>query len=161
MALRPTRDTRGRQRALVAAATMMSAGSVALAIAPTARPVGAWAAVILVVASILQVIAIGGEYVAAVLLSEPGTRGHRGFFASFQATTIVGGLVLAQACLEVLLISDRATRRPRGSARLGNAAGRPCDALLPVALGAVSRPWCHRPARGGCRGGRCGGRSPR
>ena len=89
---------------------MMSAGSVALALAPTERAVGAWAAVILVVVSLLQGIATGGEYAAAtVLLSESGTRGHRGFFASFQATTIVGGLVLAQACLLVLLlVSDRA-----------------------------------------------------
>ncbi len=103
-------DTRGRQRALVAAVTIMSAGSVALAVAPTEHAVGAWAAVILVVVSILQGIATGGEYAAAtVLLSESGTRGHRGFFASFQATTIVGGLVLAQACLLVLLlVSDRA-----------------------------------------------------
>jgi MHS family alpha-ketoglutarate permease-like MFS transporter len=103
-------DTRGRQRALVAAVTMMSAGSVALAIAPTERAVGAWAAVILVVVSLLQGIATGGEYAAAtVLLSESGTWGHRGFFASFQATTIVGGLVLAQGCLLVLLlVSDRA-----------------------------------------------------
>ncbi len=103
-------DTRGRQRALVAAVAMMSAGSVALALAPTERAVGAWAAVILVVVSLLQGIATGGEYAAAtVLLSESGTRGHRGFFASFQATTIVGGLVLAQACLLVLLlVSDRA-----------------------------------------------------
>ncbi|WP_368496973.1 MFS transporter [Herbiconiux sp. A18JL235] len=103
-------DTRGRQRALVAAVTMMSAGSVALALAPTERAVGAWAAVILVVVSVLQGIATGGEYAAAtVLLSESGTRGHRGFFASFQATTIVGGLVLAQACLLILLlVSDRA-----------------------------------------------------
>ena len=34
-------DTRGRQRALVAAVTMISAGSVALALAPTERAVGA------------------------------------------------------------------------------------------------------------------------
>jgi len=88
---------------------MMSAGSVALAVAPTARAVGAWAAVILVVASLLQGTATGGEYAATtVLLSESGTRGHREFFASFQATTIVGGLVLAQACLlALLLVSDR------------------------------------------------------
>ena len=65
---------------------MMSAGSVVLALAPTERAVGAWAAVILVVVSLLQGIATGGEYAAAtVLLSESGTRGHRGFFASFQA----------------------------------------------------------------------------
>jgi len=84
-------DTRGGQRALVVAVTMMSAGSVVLALAPTERAVGAWAAVILVVVSLLQGIATRGEYAAAtVLLSESGTRGHRGFFASFQATTIVG-----------------------------------------------------------------------
>jgi MHS family alpha-ketoglutarate permease-like MFS transporter len=71
----------------------MPAGSVVLALAPTERAVGAWAAVILVVVSLLQGIATGGEYAAAtVLLSESGTRSHRGFFASFQATTIVGGL---------------------------------------------------------------------
>lgn len=82
----------------MAAVTMMSAGSVALALAPTERAVGAWAGVILVVVSLLQGIATGGEYAAAtVLLSESGTRGHRGFLASFQATPIVGGLVLAQA----------------------------------------------------------------
>ncbi len=103
-------DTRGRERALVAAVTLMSAGSVALAIAPTERAIGVWAAVILVVVSVVQGIATGGEYAAAtVLLSESGTRGHRGFFASFQATTIVGGLVLAQGTLLVLLlIGDRA-----------------------------------------------------
>jgi MHS family alpha-ketoglutarate permease-like MFS transporter len=47
-------DTRGRQRALVAAVTMMSAGSVALAPAPTERAVGAWAAVIFVVVRLLR-----------------------------------------------------------------------------------------------------------
>jgi MFS family permease len=77
--------------------------------------------VILVVVSLLQGIATGGEYVAAtVLLSESGTRGHRGFFASFQATTIIGGLVLAQACLLVLLVllvvHDRALAGTRGAA---------------------------------------------
>ncbi|MCS5714589.1 MFS transporter [Herbiconiux sp. CPCC 205716] len=103
-------DTRGRQRALVAAVTLMSAGSVALVLAPTERAVGAWAAVILVVVRLLQGIATGGEYAAAtVLLSESGTWGHREFFPSFQAATIVGGLVIAQACLLVpLLVSDRA-----------------------------------------------------
>ena len=104
-------DTRGRMAALVAAVALMSAGSLTLAIAPTERVVGAWAAVILVVVSIVQGIAAGGEYAAAtVLLSESGTRGHRGFFASFQGATIVGGLVLAQgALLVLLLVGDRAS----------------------------------------------------
>ncbi|MDI9889998.1 MFS transporter [Microbacterium sp. IEGM 1404] len=103
-------DTRGRMAALVAAVALMSAGSLALAVAPTERAIGGWAAVILVVVSIVQGIAAGGEYAAAtVLLSESGTRGHRGFFASFQGATIVGGLVLAQGSLLVLLlVGDRA-----------------------------------------------------
>lgn len=117
-------DARGRQFALVAAVTMMSAGSVALAATPTVHTIGAWAAVILAIVSILQGIATGGEYAAAtVLLSESGTRGHRGFFASFQAATIVGGLVLAQSCLLVLLASsDRAAISDWGW-RLAFAAG--------------------------------------
>ncbi|MBU4464751.1 MAG: MFS transporter [Actinobacteria bacterium] len=100
-------DAQGRQRALVAAVTLMSAGSLALAVTPTVHAIGAWAAVILTIVSIVQGIATGGEYAAAtVLLSEAGTRGHRGFFASFQSATIVGGLVLAQTCLLVLLASS-------------------------------------------------------
>ncbi|SKB02606.1 MFS transporter, MHS family, alpha-ketoglutarate permease [Agreia bicolorata] len=103
-------DSKGRQLALIVAVTTMSAGSIALALTPTAHAIGPWAAVILTGVSILQGIATGGEYGAAtVLLSEAGTRGHRGFFASFQSATIVGGLVLAQACLIALVISsDRA-----------------------------------------------------
>ena len=117
-------DVRGRQFALVAAVTLMSAGSVALAVTPTVHDIGVWAAVILAVVSIVQGIATGGEYAAAtVMLSESGTRGHRGFFASFQAATIVGGLVLAQACLLVLLAStDRAAISEWGF-RLAFAAG--------------------------------------
>ncbi|OZF38791.1 hypothetical protein CH296_03640 [Rhodococcus sp. 14-2496-1d] len=117
-------DVRGRQFALVAAVTLMSAGSVALAVTPTVHGIGVWAAVILAVVSIVQGIATGGEYAAAtVLLSESGTRGHRGLFASFQAATIVGGLVLAQACLLVLLAgTDRAAISEWGF-RLAFAAG--------------------------------------
>lgn len=117
-------DTRGRMAALVAAVALMSAGSLALAIAPTERVVGAWAAVILVVVSIVQGIAAGGEYAAAtVLLSESGTRGHRGFFASFQGATIVGGLVLAQGLLLVLLLIGDRTSVSQWGWRVAFAAG--------------------------------------
>ncbi|WP_270352909.1 MFS transporter [Microbacterium testaceum] len=103
-------DTGGRERALVTAVTLMSAASLVLAATPTERVIGVWAAVILVVVSVVQGIAAGGGYAAAaVLLSESGTRGRRGFFSSFQGATIVGGLVLAQGLLLVLLLGgDRA-----------------------------------------------------
>ncbi|MGV8880526.1 MAG: MFS transporter [Rhodoglobus sp.] len=117
-------DAQGRQLALVAAVTMMSAGSVALALTPTVHTIGAWAAVILAVVSILQGIATGGEYAAAtVMLSEAGTRGHRGFFASFQSATIVGGLVLAQACLLILLLSSDRSAISEWGWRVAFAAG--------------------------------------
>lgn len=103
-------DRRGRRFALVAAVLLMSAGSLALALSPTAGTVGAWAAVILLVVGLVQGVATGGEYgVSAVYLSETATAGRRGFFSSFQAATIVGGQVLAQAVLLVLLtLGDRA-----------------------------------------------------
>lgn len=103
-------DARGRQLALVAAVTLMSLGSLALAFAPTYAQLGAGAAIVLVAVSLVQGLATGGEYAAAtVLLSESGTTGRRGFFASFQSVTIIGGLVLAQAGLLLLLaVSDRA-----------------------------------------------------
>lgn len=134
-------DARGRQLALVAAVTMMSAGSLVLAVTPTAEAIGVWAAVILVVVSVLQGIATGGEYAAAtVLLSEAGTRGHRGFFASFQSATIVGGLVLAQTCLLILLLStDRAAVSEWGW-RLAFAAG--------AAAGLASLWWARGLGRG-------------
>ncbi len=117
-------DTRDRMAALVAAVALMSAGSLALAIAPTERAIGGWAAVILVVVSIVQGIAAGGEYAAAtVLLSESGTRGHRGFFASFQGATIVGGLVLAQGLLLVLLLIGDRTSVSQWGWRVAFAAG--------------------------------------
>ncbi|MGV8873817.1 MAG: MFS transporter [Rhodococcus sp. (in: high G+C Gram-positive bacteria)] len=117
-------DARGRQFALVAAVTLMSAASVALAVTPTFPTIGGWATMILAVVSIVQGIATGGEYAAAtVLLSESGTRGHRGFFASFQAATIVGGLVLAQAFLFVLLASTDRGAISEWGWRLAFAAG--------------------------------------
>lgn len=88
-------DPRDRQRALAAAVTMMSAGSVALAVASIERAVWAWSALILVVVQPAPGVATGGEYAADTeLCSVPATRGDRPFFAPLQAATIVGGLVL-------------------------------------------------------------------
>lgn len=103
-------DRRGRRLALVSSVLLMSAGSLALALSPTESAVGGWAAGILLLIGLVQGLASGGEYgVSAVYLSETATAGHRGFFSSFQAATIVGGLVLAQALLLLLLIvGDRA-----------------------------------------------------
>lgn len=101
-------DRRGRRTALTASVLLMAFGSLVLAVAPTREAIGSGAVVLLVVVTLIQGIATGGEYgVSAVYLSEGGAAGRRGFFSSFQSVTIVGGLVLAQlVLLGLLAVSD-------------------------------------------------------
>lgn len=103
-------DRRGRRRALTSSVVLMAVGSIVLALSPTREVIGAGAVVLLIVVTLIQGIATGGEYgVSAVYLSEGGAAGRRGFFSAFQSVTIVGGLVLAQLVLLVLLqVSDHA-----------------------------------------------------
>jgi MHS family alpha-ketoglutarate permease-like MFS transporter len=103
-------DRRGRRRALTSSVVLMAAGSIVLALTPTREVIGAGAVVLLIAVTLIQGIATGGEYgVSAVYLSEGGAAGRRGFFSAFQSVTIVGGLVLAQLVLLILLtISDHA-----------------------------------------------------
>lgn len=88
----------------------MAACSFLIAIAPTAASIGIWAAVILLFARLLQGFATGGEYGAsATYMSEAAVPGWRGFLSSFHYVTLVGGHVLAQAVLLVMLLSWDAT----------------------------------------------------
>lgn len=97
-------DRRGRQRALLFAVVLMSACSLVLAVTPGREHIGDAAVVILVVVSLVQGIATGGEYAAAtVYLTETATAGRKGFFSSFQAATIVAGQVLGQGLLLIVL----------------------------------------------------------
>lgn len=97
-------DRAGRQRALMFAVLLMSACSLALAITPGRDHIGGWAVVILIVVSLVQGIATGGEYAAAtVYLTESASAGRKGFFSSFQAVTIVAGQVLGQGLLLIVL----------------------------------------------------------
>ncbi|MBN9194066.1 MFS transporter [Microbacterium sp.] len=97
-------DRRGRRPALIGAVSLMAACSLVLAVCPSQARIGGWAAVVLVLIGVVQGIATGGEYgTAAVALTEAATSNRRGFFASFQSATIVGGLVVAQVMLLVTL----------------------------------------------------------
>ncbi|MBN9207233.1 MAG: MFS transporter [Microbacterium ginsengisoli] len=99
-------DRRGRARALRASVLLMAVCTLVLALSPTHAAIGAGAAVVLLVASLVQGIAAGGEYAAsAVYLAELAPAGRRGLFSSLQSATIVGGQVLAQAALLVLLVT--------------------------------------------------------
>lgn len=95
-------DRHGRKAGLALSVGLMCVGSLLIAVAPTHAQAGALAPVILVVARMLQGLSVGGEYGAsATYLSEMATRANRGFWASFQYVTLVGGQL---AALTVVLL---------------------------------------------------------
>lgn len=97
-------DRRGRKAALVLSITVMSTCSFGVAVMPTREVIGYWAAVILIVARLVQGFATGGEYgTSATYMSEAATPHRRGFLSSFQYVTLVGGHVLAQFTLLIAL----------------------------------------------------------
>ncbi|BBZ66967.1 MFS transporter [Mycolicibacterium insubricum] len=97
-------DRRGRKNALMISVTIMSACSFLVAVMPTRDSIGNWAAVLLVIARLIQGFATGGEYgTSATYMSEAATANRRGFLSSFQYVTLVGGHVLAQFTLLIAL----------------------------------------------------------
>jgi MHS family alpha-ketoglutarate permease-like MFS transporter len=97
-------DRRGRKAALMFSITLMSACSFVVAVMPTREIIGWWAAVILVLARLIQGFATGGEYgTSATYMSEAATANRRGFLSSFQYVTLIGGHVLAQFTLLIAL----------------------------------------------------------
>ena len=96
-------DRRGRKAGLVASIVLMGAGSLLIALTPGAARIGLGAPVLLVCARLLQGLSVGGEFGAsAAYLSEIASERHRGFWASFQYVTLVGGQLAALAVLLLL-----------------------------------------------------------
>ncbi|MGH8053876.1 MAG: MFS transporter [Stenotrophomonas sp.] len=97
-------DRFGRRRALTVSVSVMAGCSFLIAITPTASQIGIWAAIILLIARLLQGFATGGEYgTSATYMSEAAIPGRRGFLSSFHYVTLVGGHVLAQLTLLAML----------------------------------------------------------
>lgn len=98
-------DRFGRRLALTVSVSVMAGCSFLIAISPTAEQIGIWAAVLLLIARLIQGFATGGEYGAsATYMSEAAIPGRRGFLSSFHYVTLVGGHVLAQATLLAMLL---------------------------------------------------------
>lgn len=96
-------DHLGRRTALMASVLLMCCGSLMIAFAPTYAMVGAWAPALLLLARLLQGLSLGGEYgSSATYLSEMATSKHRGFYASFQYVSLIGGQLTALVVLLVL-----------------------------------------------------------
>lgn len=96
-------DRHGRKSALLVSVWMMGGGSMMIALTPSYAAIGVAAPILLVVARIVQGISVGGEYGAsATYLSEMAASKRRGFWASWQYVTLVGGQLLALAVLILL-----------------------------------------------------------
>jgi len=96
-------DRRGRKAALTLSVLLMCGGSGIIALTPGFDRIGVAAPVLLVFARLLQGLSVGGEYGAsATYLSEMAGRTNRGFLASFQYVTLIGGQLLALAVLLIL-----------------------------------------------------------
>jgi metabolite-proton symporter len=89
-------DRHGRRSAMVASILMMGAGSLFIAILPTYERIGKLAPILLLIGRMIQGFSTGGQYgTAATYLSEIAFSGKRGFYASFQYVTLIGGQLLA------------------------------------------------------------------
>ena len=102
-------DKYGRRTSMVISILMMGAGSLAIACLPTYANIGVAAPALLLLARLLQGISVGGEYgTTATYMSEVALRGQRGFFASFQYVTLIGGQLLAVLVVVILqqVLSD-------------------------------------------------------
>src|SRR5450830_1061383 len=96
-------DKHGRKNSMMISVLMMCGGSLVIAFLPTYAAIGAWAPFLLLVARLFQGLSVGGEYgTTATYMSEVALRGQRGFFASFQYVTLIGGQLLAVLVLVIL-----------------------------------------------------------
>jgi MHS family dicarboxylic acid transporter PcaT-like MFS transporter/MHS family alpha-ketoglutarate permease-like MFS transporter len=82
---------------------MMCGGSLMIACLPTFETIGIAAPLLLLLARLFQGLSVGGEYgTSATYMSEVALEGRRGFFASFQYVTLIGGQLLAVLALVIL-----------------------------------------------------------
>ncbi|MGU7779962.1 MFS family transporter [Burkholderia sp. PU8-34] len=96
-------DRHGRRAAMMISVLMMCGGSLVIAVLPTYAQIGAFAPLLLLVARLFQGLSVGGEYgTSATYMSEVALKGRRGFFASFQYVTLIGGQLCALLVLVIL-----------------------------------------------------------
>ena len=96
-------DKYGRRQSMMISVLMMCGGSLMIAVMPTYDTIGAFAPFLLLVARLFQGLSVGGEYgTTATYMSEVALRGQRGFFASFQYVTLIGGQLLAVLVVVIL-----------------------------------------------------------
>jgi MFS transporter, MHS family, alpha-ketoglutarate permease len=117
-------DRRGRRAALTFSVSLMAVCSFAVALVPSRETIGVGAPIFLILCRLVQGFATGGEYgTSATYMSEAATRERRGFFSSFQYVTLVGGHVLAQFTLLIVLTAFNTDQVHEFGWRIGFAIG--------------------------------------
>ena len=102
-------DRHGRKNSMLISVCMMCLGSLVIACLPGYGEIGIAAPVILLLARMFQGLSVGGEYgTSATYMSEVALEGRKGFYASFQYVTLIGGQLLAVLTVVVLqqILSD-------------------------------------------------------
>jgi MFS transporter, MHS family, proline/betaine transporter len=104
-------DTHGRKTALLITIALMAGGTVLIGILPTYASIGVLAPLLLVVARLLQGFSAGGEWGSSTAyIVEWAPPNKRGFYGSFQQTSVVAGLLLGSgiaAVFATLLTTDQ------------------------------------------------------
>jgi MHS family proline/betaine transporter-like MFS transporter len=104
-------DTHGRKVALLITIGLMAIGTVLIGILPTYQSIGVLAPLLLVFARLLQGFSAGGEWGSSTAyIVEWAPPGQRGFYGSFQQTSVVAGLLLGSgiaALFATILTSEQ------------------------------------------------------
>src|SRR5690606_16143902 len=96
-------DRYGRRKSMLLSVSLMSFGSLLIAVMPTYDSIGVYAPILLLFARLIQGLSIGGGTgITTAYLTEMSPPNRRGFYASFQYMTLVGGQIIALGLLIVL-----------------------------------------------------------
>ncbi|OHV09352.1 MFS transporter [Kushneria phosphatilytica] len=102
-------DRRGRKQALLLTLFSMAVSTTAIGLIPSAATIGLWAPVLLLLARLVQGFSTGGEWGGSTAFMVEWAPGHRrGFFGSFQQSSVALGLLLGSGVIALLgsLLSD-------------------------------------------------------
>ncbi|MEU7814327.1 MFS transporter [Pseudonocardia sp. NPDC049154] len=89
-------DRRGRRFAMTTSMMMMAGGSLLIGVSPTHGQIGIWAAVLLVVARLVQGLAHGGEISASyTYIAEIAPRHRRGLWSTTVYVSVTAGILSA------------------------------------------------------------------
>jgi MHS family proline/betaine transporter-like MFS transporter len=96
-------DARGRKTALLITILLMAIGTVLIGLLPTFETIGYLAPLLLVVARLLQGFSAGGEWGSSTaFIVEWAPAAERGYYGSFQQTSVVAGLLMGSGVAAVL-----------------------------------------------------------